>query len=145
VIPDTVPPRFTAPPGPFRFCVEHVGEAWYSTPSGEVIIERPEYFLFRAGDRYFDLDTATFSDNCCPAGSLTIHWRIDFQGGSPPPVAGTGQPSEYPGDIRFPADTVTYAIAVHKVTWWLADCNGIESLPQTAEILVAPRPRIFHN
>lgn len=145
VIPDTVPPRLTAPPGPFHFCVEKIGYAWYSTPSGEVIIDLPEYFLFRSGDRFFDLDSTTFTDNCCPAGSLTIHWRIDFQGGTPAPVFGTGQPSEYPGDIRFEADTITYGIAVHTITWWLTDCNGVESVPQTAEILITPRPRIYHN
>jgi hypothetical protein len=157
--PDTEPPTFTAP-GPFEFCVENVFSATYvqTDPIDNVQINPdPDYYLFKAGNTRLDLDPAlqNFNDNCCADNNLEIHWRIDFTdtpNPSPPPamlthtsISGTGQPSAYGADIQFPGDGVNFTSIIHKITYWLVDCNGNKSEERVADITIKPRPQIIKN
>jgi hypothetical protein len=139
---DTEPPTFTAPT-PFGLCVESIFTANYWDPTMDIEPDRPDYYLFEAGETTLDLNTATFSDNCCTAAELEIHWRIDFNGGIPASITGTGQPSTFGLDIELPGDGTTFTDLVHTITYWLVDCNGNPSPPETVNITIRPRPDVI--
>ena len=149
---DSTPPTFTAP-GSFTFCVENLSSAAIIS-SVLKINPDPDYYLFKAGSTLLDLDPVinNFNDNCCAVNTLVIHWRIDFTdtpNQTPPPttlthapITGTGQPSAYGSDIQIPGDGVTFLSVVHKITYWLVDCNGNKSTDITVNITVNPRPKV---
>ena len=146
---DTIPPTFTA--APQSFCVENLTSAVYISDSLKINPD-PDYYLFRVGSKFLDLDVASFHDNCCANNSLIINWRIDFADTPnqiPPPmvlthasISGTGQPSAFGSDIKVPGDGVTYLSVVHTITYWLTDCNGNKSAGKTINITVNPRPNV---
>lgn len=138
---DNQPPTFTAP-ALFSFCVEYIITADYYDPTEDIAPERPEYYLFAAGDTTFNLDTATFGDNCCDNDDLVIHWRIDFNGGFPLSINGIGQPSTYGTDIELPGDGITFLDITHTITYWLEDCNGNISAEVERDIIIKPRPEV---
>jgi hypothetical protein len=152
IVEDKTPPMLT-PPGPFAFCVERVWSA--AMISSELKINPdPDYYLFRKGSTQLDLDPVAnnFSDNCCATNLLEIHWRIDFTdtpNPTPPPtmlthtsINGTGQPSAYISDIKLPGDGVHFTSIVHKITYWLIDCNGNKSEDIVVNITINPRPEM---
>jgi hypothetical protein len=110
--------------------------------------------MFRKGSTQLDLDPVAnnFSDNCCATNLLEIHWRIDFTdtpNPTPPPtmlthtsINGTGQPSAYISDIKLPGDGVHFTSIVHKITYWLIDCNGNKSEDIVVNITINPRPEM---
>jgi len=151
---DLIAPTFTAP-GPSEFCVENLTLAEFISDALKIDPE-PDYYLFRKGNIILDLDPSVlknnFSDNCCTVNNLVIYWRIDFSdtpNPSAPPanlthmsITGTGQPSSYSSDIQFPGDGVTFTCIIHKITYWLMDCNGNKSLEKEVNITIKPRPKI---
>ena len=149
---DTGLPTFT-PPAPFVFCVGNLSTAAYISSALKVNPD-PDYALVNAGSSLFDLNPIlnNFNDNCCAVNSLIIRWRIDFTDTPnqiPPPtilthpsISGAGQPSLYGLDIQLPGDGVTFTTIVHKITYWLVDCNGNKSADQTVNITVNPRPKV---
>jgi hypothetical protein len=140
---DTQPPTFTAP-APFSFCVEDIFTADYYDPTMDITPDRPEYYLFQAGATTFNLNPASFSDNCPLNCTPEIRWRISFADGSflpaLPQLYITGQPSAYPGNIQFPG-SVTSDV-VHTITYQVVDCNGNPSLPVTVTLTIKPRPDV---
>jgi hypothetical protein len=144
IVIDNQLPTFTAPL-PFSFCVEDIFTADYYDPTMDITPDRPEYYLFEAGETTFDLITATFADNCPLTCIVEIRWRISFADGSFLPPLPTlyiaGQPSVYPLDIQFPG-SVTSDV-VHAITYQIVDCNGNVSLPITVGITIKPRPDVI--
>jgi hypothetical protein len=139
---DGSPPTFTVP-GAISFCVIDIQLANYLDSTMDITPERPEYYIFHAGDTLLDLDTALFNDNCCTTASIIIHWQIDFNGGDPNPIQGTGQPSDYPTDIQLPGTSdIPYYDVVHTIKYWLEDCEGNLSAQQTRNITIKPRPQV---
>jgi len=152
---DILAPTFTAP-GPFEFCVENLISAVFVSNNLEINPD-PDYYLFMKGNTIFDLDPAilknNFNDNCCANNLLEIHWRIDFTDTpnplAPPPnltfapISGNGQPSAYFSDIKLPGDGVNFTPVIHKITYWLVDCNGNKSLEKEVNITIKPRPNII--
>jgi hypothetical protein len=133
-------PSFTSP-NPVSFCVVNIDTASFF--NGDITPERPEYYLFQPGDVSLDLDTATFTDNCCDTDNLEIHWQITFYGGSPSAISGTGQPSSILTAIQLPGvSTTPYADLTHTITYWLVNCNGNESAHIPVQITIKPRPQI---
>ena len=59
----------------------------------------------------------------------------------PAGINGTGQPSAYGTDIQFPGKVD--GDKVHTITYWITDCNGNDSLPETVNITVKPRPNVI--
>jgi hypothetical protein len=141
---DTQGPTFTAI-APRSFCVQDILQASYFDPTMDITPARPEYYLFKPGDTSLDLNPATFADNCCAPGTLVIHWQIDFNGGSPVPITGTGQPSTYGTDIELPGDGTLFTDLVHTITYWLVDCNGNTSANSVVNITIKPRPDVIKN
>jgi hypothetical protein len=141
---DNQPPVFTAPL-PRTFCVENITTATYWDPTMDIAPNRPDYYVFNAGDTDFNLDPGTFADNCPLNCGAEIRWRIDFADGTSLPVLPalyiTGQPSAYGTDIQLPG-SVTGDVT-HTITYRIADCNGNTSLPVTVNILIKPRPDII--
>ena len=141
VVSDTVAPTFSVP-GAKSFCVMNIDTANYYDPTMDIKPDRPEYYLFETGDISLDLNSALFADNCCPVNSLTIHWQIDFKGGTPAPITGTGQPSTYAGSIPLPGDGNTFLNVVHTISYWLTDCNGNSTSHFPVNITIKPRPQV---
>lgn len=141
IVTDKEPPTFTAP-GPFEECVELIFEASYYRTTMDITPTRPDYFQFNPGDEMFNINLSTITDNCCDPGEMIINWRIDFQGGSPSSITGTGQPSTYANIIQFPGDGSTFQNLVHTITYWLVDCNQNASTEQTVNITIKPRPNV---
>ncbi len=140
IIPDKSPPIFTAPTGPFVFCVENIAQANFWSPGPGVDPYRPDFFLFRKGDRSFDLDPSFFIDDCDSIFEFQIRWQISVSGNVI--IAGAGQPSDHdsfeiPGSPTGPL--------MNEITWWISDCNGNESLPASRSIVIKPRPQIIIN
>ena len=140
VIKDTVPPTFIAPTIA-NFCVENLVDAIYNPATIDINPDRPDYFLLNKGNTILDLTGLV--DNCCGTSSLTINWRIDFNGGLPASIAGTGQPSKYTSNIQFPGNGPGSADVNHRITYWVTDCNGNVSNTQVTIITVKPRPGII--
>jgi len=164
---DNQPPTFTLPATELSYCVNNIISAVYNpTPTPLIIPEyddittpRPEYYQLTAASKLLDLDPIinNFEDNCCADNSLIIHWRIVF---APTPNPATvahepitkpaitgqvGQPSAY-GDIQFPGDGVTFTDIVHRIYYWLEDCNGNPTgspNEQFVNITISPRPNIM--
>ena len=145
---DKQPPTFT-PPGPLSFCVENIFSAEYFT-TGLKINPDPDYYLFKHGDTSLDLNPATFNDNCCalPNDQFTIRWEIVFSSGETT-ITGVGQPSAYvisgiPADFKLWGDGITFATRIHKIRYWLKDCNGNETVvPVEQTITIKPRPKFI--
>ena len=137
---DNQPPIFTIP-GPFTFCVEDINQAVYYDPTIDITPIRPDYYTFVSGNTGLDLDASTFTDNCTPAVNLIIHWRIDFNGGTPASISGTGQPSTYGTDIILPGHTINNLN--HTISYWLTDAVGNESLHTVVNITIKPRPNVI--
>ena len=134
---DNQPPTFT-PPAAISECVESLNNAIYNGTN----VYRPEYFTYSpTGNNMLDL--TGLSDNCCTSGTLQISWRIDFSGGASASINGTGQPSTYGSPIQFPGDGTTFLNMTHTITYWVTDCNGNVSLPQTTTITIKPRPNVI--
>jgi len=72
---------------------------------------------------------------------MTLHWRIDFNGGNPAPITGTGPLSAYTGELRF-AGAVSNDV-VHTITYWLIDSAGNSSVNKVVTITITPRPNII--
>jgi hypothetical protein len=111
----------------------------------DITPDRPEYYIFKAGNTDLDLNPATFADNCPLTCGAEIRWRISFFDGTflpaLPSLYNTGQLSTYPGDIHFPG-SVTGNV-VHTITYQIVDCHGNVSLPATITITIQPRPNII--
>jgi len=145
---DKQPPTFI-PPGPLSFCVENIFSAEYLT-TGIKINPDPDYYLFKHGDTSLDLNPATFNDNCCalPNDQFTIRWEIVFSSGETT-ITGVGQPSTYvingiPADFKLWGDGLTFATRIHKIRYWLKDCNGNETIvPVEQTITIKPRPKFI--
>ena len=154
VVTDNIPPTFTLP-NTFSECVENLYAATYYGATMDINPDRPEYYTFSHGDPRLDLNTSNLTDNCNLMNCLPvqIHWQIVFSPTPDPlpphnpvtksPVTGTGQPSEIVGSIQFPGDGVTFNNTVHTITYWIKDCAGNESLPQSQTITIRPRPNII--
>ncbi|BBE18698.1 internalin [Aquipluma nitroreducens] len=167
---DNQPPTFTLPVTPLPYCVSTIQSAVYNpTPTAvppgypeynDLTTPRPEYYQFTKGSTIFDLDPAiganNFEDNCCPVGSLILHWRIDIADTPDPlnpapakisyaPITGTDQPSKH-DDFRLPGDGVTFTDVIHQISYWLEDCTGPPgnmSPEQSRSIIISPRPNII--
>ena len=140
VVSDNQPPTFT-PPAAISECVEGLYSAIYNSATMDINPGRPDYFTLGTGNTMLDL--TGLSDNCCSTGSLLISWRIDFYGGVTASITGTGQPSAYGSPIQFPGDGTTFLNVTHSITYWVTDCNGNISLPQTTTITIKPRPNVI--
>ncbi len=139
---DNVAPAFT-PPAAQSFCVENIISASYYNPTMDITPDRPEYYLFKTGDTHLDLNTSTFSDNCSLGCGAGIRWLITFSDLTTLPATGyyTGQPSTHTPDIQLPGSAT--ADVAHTITYWIVDCNGNVSLPQSTAITIKPRPDII--
>ena len=140
------------PPGDLTECVENIPTAYYNTVTKEIIIEHPDYYIFKPEEAMLDLKPPNFVDffpSTCP---VQIRWKIERIDGSnliqvipafPKPYE-TGQPSTY-GNIQLQgdpgngdkADPVNY-----KITYWIVDCNEITSYTNSQTITINPRPQI---
>jgi uncharacterized protein affecting Mg2+/Co2+ transport len=136
---DIIPPAFTSLPTPVRtFCVINLITANFYPDTMDISPVRPDYYFLSDADKSsLNLDPATFWDNCTPAANLTLHWRIDFNGGILPPVTGTGQVSAFPGLILFPGAPIVEV--THSITYWLED--GCQNLGVEAVVLIIIKPR----
>ncbi len=146
---DNEPPGFTAP-GPFTFCVNNIPLAIYDgmpEPNADFNPERPDWYLFRAGDTDLDMNPALFSDNCSLSCGAQIRWKITLADGTlipPSPVPyNTGQPSTNSSDIQLYGDGITFNNVIHTITYWIVDCNGNVSSPANLGIVIMPRPNII--
>ena len=154
--PDITSPTFSAPAGPFAFCVNNLISATYLAGNIKINPE-PDYYLFKAGNTALDLDPVllNFNDNCTARNQLIINWRIDFAqtpNPTPPPIwlthasiSGTGQPSASLTDMVFPGDGINFTTIAHTITYWLIDTNGNKSIDQTVSIFIKPRPKLVKN
>jgi hypothetical protein len=142
LVADTLPPTFTPPPGPLLFCVEPIVAAGYDPGNDSIVAELPDFYRLSGEDAVLDPDTALFHDNCCPPGSLILHWRLDFSGGSPAPVSGTGTPSQGLAGILLPGDELSGQPVTHLLSYALEDCRGNFSHEQSVALVVRPRPLI---
>ena len=137
-------PTFT-PPGPFTFCVENIYTADYYDPTMDIAPDRPEYYLFEAGNVVLNINPATFNDNCSLSCSVEIRWKINFSDGTQLPALPalyiTGQPSSYGSDIQLPGSVTSNVL--HSITYQIVDCSGNISAPVTAIITIIPRPDII--
>lgn len=148
-LPNNTIPTFV-PPGDLTACVENLTSAVYNSTTIDIDPVRPDFYTFLLGDKRLDLEPANFIDNPdvlgCP---FTIRWKIDMKDGTHIPAIApfynTGQPSAY-ADIKFLGDGIgngsSFADVIHTITYWIVDCAGKESLPQTRTITIKPRPYI---
>ncbi|MEI6140245.1 MAG: glycine-rich domain-containing protein [Mariniphaga sp.] len=134
---EKISPTFSMP-DPFTACVEILYRAVYNPATIDINPNRPDYCVFVKGNTMLDITGIT--DNCCSPSTLTINWHIDFDGGSPVPISGTGQPSTYSSDIQLPGNGAGL-ISNHTITYIVTDCNG-NTNTQSQLIKVKPRPQI---
>jgi hypothetical protein len=148
---DTIPPTFNA--GPFPFCVERLMSAVYNPATNDIdynpdypLPADEDYYLFRGSENstVLDIDPDTFSDNCCKdpfvPTALNMRWTITLDDGSV--FSGTNQPSTSGTDIQLWGDGVDFLNRTHTITFWVTDCNLVESAPVTRNIVITPRPKI---
>ena len=112
----------------------------------------PDYYTFKNGNTIFDLNIASFSDNCgfgdC---SPLIEWRIVFSDGSKLPATGyfSGQLSTYNNNgstsFQFPGDQEGGNPLVHSIYYRIIDCSNNVSDELSTTITVIPRPKIRVN
>ncbi|KOH46639.1 hypothetical protein NC99_06160 [Sunxiuqinia dokdonensis] len=140
-------------------CVENIWEATFYAPTVDITPTRPDWYTFASGDERLDLDLEDLNevgDNCGASSNYTIRWQIDFTPTPDPDdleapytmvpqtsISGNGQPSNYSSDIRFYGDGVTFGNVTHTISYWVRDCAGNESAPQTREIIITPRPNVI--
>ena len=128
-----------------NFCVEDLISASIAAGSFK-LSPTPDYFLFKKGSTVLDISAADMSDNCTPANQLILNWKIDFSASTPlPSISGTGQPSAYASDIIFPGDGSTFMDVTHKITYWVVDQSGNESLHKSVTITIHPRPVVSYH
>ena len=148
-IPDNTIPTFV-PPGDITECVENIFTAVYNSATIDINPDRPDYYTFSHGDIRLNLDPASFIDNPdVPGCTFEIRWKIDMNDGTQIPALPSsyniGQPSAY-GDIKFLGDGIgdgtNFSDVTHTITYWIVDCAGNVSLPQTRTITIKPRPYI---
>lgn len=135
---DISPPVFLVNPGAVHFCVQDIIKAFWNF-AGDITPSRPDWYTFHSGQTTFDLNPATFSDNCTTPANLILHWKISLSGGGI--LSSTGQISHYPSDIVFPLGTSI-------ITYWLEDIAGNltpEALKPAVQVIVHPRPDITRN
>jgi len=141
-------------PDPLIECVENIQNAYYDVGKKEIIIERPDFYIFKPGETSLDLSLSNFADIFPASCAVEIHWQIDF---SPtpdptpphnmvtkPPVSGTGQPSKITENILFPGDGLNFNNAVHTITYKIVDCHGNISYTKSQTITIKPRPQILY-
>ncbi len=142
---DNQPPAFTPPPAVSE-CVESITTAIFNGADMDINPTRPDYFILTPGNGLLDLDLSTFTDNCPVSCAVAIRYKIEMADGTlipaPPALFLTGQPSAYGSDIKFAGDGVTFNSTVHTITYWIVDCAGNVSAPQTRSLTINPRPNI---
>jgi hypothetical protein len=148
IVEDHEPPTFAS--APIENCVLRIIDATFDPPSGNIIPSRPDYWVMVSGDGALDLDPGQFSDNCTlnctPPDAVEIRWIVTMNDGTTVPATDpyfVGQPSTYGTDIPFLGDGVTFGNVVHTITYWIVDCAGNVSDPQTETITITPRPNII--
>ena len=139
---DSEKPRFLVLPVSVRyFCVIAIFQANFYPDTVDITPIRPDYYILTPTDKSnLDLNPATFLDNCTPAANLILHWRIDFNGGVPSPIAGTGQISNYMGELRFPG--APKIDITHTISYWLEDDFNNLSDEVVVNIIIKPRPDV---
>ena len=139
---DSEKPRILVPPVSVRnFCVIAIFQANFYPDTVDITPVRPDYYILTPADKSnLDLNPATFADNCTPAVNLILHWRIDFNGGTPSPITGTGQISNYLGEIKFPG--APRIDVTHTITYWLEDASNNLSDEVVVNIIIKPRPDV---
>ena len=143
--PDTTPPNFTLPAA-FEECVKNLISVSYNPLTKKIDYNQPDYYTFKAADLRMDLDPANFTDNCDLMCPVEIRWKIDMNDGTRIPALPTeyqtGQPSTVNTPIELLGDGVTYNQVIHHITYWIVDCSGNVSAPQSQTITIKPRPKI---
>lgn len=135
---DTIPPVIAPGADTTEWCVQDIVVAFWNF-AGDITPIRPDWHTFYAGNTTFDLNPASFSDNCTPAPQLVLNWQIQFAGGGN--LNGIGQISTWPSNIIFP-------MGINTITYWLKDnCNNVTppSGRLIVDVIVYPRPDIFRN
>jgi hypothetical protein len=140
IVPDTSLPTFSAPPGPFTFCVENIAVANFGLGGSGADNYRPDFYAFRKGDHCFDLNPEFFRDDCESTFGFFIRWEFSTNGLVT--TSGIGQPADHE---YFEIPGSPSGVVIHNITWWISDCNGNESLPVTRDIIIKPRPQIIIN
>lgn len=144
--PDITPPTFTKPEALID-CVENLHTASFDMATNGLVTSWADYYLFTKGNQALDLDVSKFADNCPLTCPVEIRWRIEMNDGTTIPALPaqyqTGQPSAYSSDIQFAGDGTNFTNVVHTITYWIKDCNGNISDPQTQTITIKPRPNIL--
>ncbi len=140
IVTDNQAPVF-ASPFPFVLCVEPILLAEFYLPTTDITPERPDYYLFRAGDDLFDLDTLTFHDNCTTTDMLQIEWIIQLADGTQ--ITGTGQPSTYGSDVILPGDGIGFLDVTHTIKYRLKDTSINQTPYKTSPITIKPRPNVI--
>ena len=142
---DNIKPTF-ALPAAFSACVEILNSAIYNSATQDINPNRPDYYVFVSGNNALDLNVLSFNDNCPLSCAVEIRWKIDMNDGSQIPALPvqyqTGQPSTFGSDIQFLGDGINFTSVVHTITYWIVDCVGNVSDPQTQTITIKPRPNI---
>jgi len=141
VVEDDEAPDFT-PPDPQSYCVISLIDASYYDPTMDIAPDRPEYYILTMADKAaLSPDPASYTDNCTDPSNLVLNWRIDYNGGVPASISGTGPLTDYTGDIIFPG--AVSANLIHTITYWLVDETGNSSAEKTIQITITPRPNII--
>ena len=142
LVADTVAPRFTTPEGPLCFCVEPVAAARYDPGTESLRYVAPDFYRINGNEPGIDPDPSLFSDNCCPPEKLVLHWKLEFSGGTPASLTGTGPPSAGLAGVMLPGDPSGSQTVNHTLICQLEDCSGNLSVPHPLQITIRPRPRI---
>ena len=133
-------------PAAFSACVEILNSAIYNSATQDINPNRPEYYVFVAGNNALDLNVLSFNDNCPLSCAVEIRWKIDMNNAtripSLPTQYHTGQPSTFGSDIQFLGDGINFTSVIHTITYWIVDCAGNVSDPKTQTITIKPRPNI---
>lgn len=144
IVMDNLAPSFTvAPTTPRNFCVSDIIDATFYPDTMDISPIRPDYHILTPAEKsLFDLSSSTFSDNCTLPAALILHWRIEFNGTLPADISGTGQLSDYIGEIKF--DGAPSADVTHHIKFWLEDGSGNLSTPEAdVSVIIKPRPNII--
>ncbi|WP_321997656.1 HYR domain-containing protein [Draconibacterium orientale] len=164
IVTDKEPPTLDA--DPYENCVDPLHWAVYNPSNPNPVFNHTnanlekfpvDYRTLYAEDT--SLDLTSLKDNCCDSTEMTIHWRIEFSDTPDPQdgtwvshdaISGTGQPSTYvhpttgvPTDIYLWGDGVTFQPVVHRIYYWVIDCNGNQSETVEKTITILPRPQII--
>jgi len=148
-LPNNTIPTFV-PPGDITECVENIFTAVYNSATIDINPDRPDFYNLLNTDKRLDLNTASFIDNPdSPGCTFEIRWKIDMNDGTQipalPALYNTGQPSAF-GNLHFLGDAIgdgtNFVEITHTITYWIVDCAGHLSLPQTRTITIKPRPYI---